>query len=166
LLEVGRDGGVVLDVPTGEVVAAGLSMPHSPRWHRDRLWLLQAGTGEFGTVDRDTGRLEPVCFLPGFARGLAFVGDFAVIGLSLPRESRTFTGLPLDDRLTAAGVGPRCGVAVVDLRTGDLAHFLAIEGVIEELYDVCVIPGVRNPALIGFRSDEIRRVLRIGDASG
>jgi uncharacterized protein (TIGR03032 family) len=89
-----------------------------------------------------------------------------VIGLSLPRESRTFTGLPLDDRLTAAGVGPRCGVAVVDLRTGDLAHFLAIEGVIEELYDVCVIPGVRNPALIGFRSDEIRRVIRVGEPDG
>ena len=28
-----RDGGVVVDVASGEIVVAGLSMPHSPRWH-------------------------------------------------------------------------------------------------------------------------------------
>src|SRR5206468_2530915 len=35
-----RDGGVLLRVPGGEVVAGGLAMPHSPRWYRGRLWLL------------------------------------------------------------------------------------------------------------------------------
>lgn len=39
------DGGIVIDVQSGEIVAAGLSMPHSPRLHRDRLWLLNSGTG-------------------------------------------------------------------------------------------------------------------------
>ncbi len=47
-----RDGGVVLDVETGDVVAPGLSMPHSPRLYRDTLWMLQAGTGEFGRIDQ------------------------------------------------------------------------------------------------------------------
>ena len=30
----------------------GLSMPHSPRLHDGRLWLLNSGTGELGRVDR------------------------------------------------------------------------------------------------------------------
>jgi len=85
-----RDGGVVVDVASGEIVARGLSMPHSPRLYRDRLWLVQSGTGEFGHVDLATGRFEPVCFLQGFARGVAFLGDHAVIGVSRPRENRTF----------------------------------------------------------------------------
>src|SRR5688572_22956696 len=76
-----RDGGVVIDVASGAIVAEGLSMPHSPRLHGGRLWLLNSGTGEFGWVDPASGRFEPVAFCPGYARGLAFVGGRAVIGL-------------------------------------------------------------------------------------
>ncbi|MFT7181883.1 MAG: hypothetical protein ACI87T_002258, partial [Planctomycetota bacterium] len=107
-------GGVVVDVASNEIVAQGLSMPHSPRWHDGALWLLQAGTGEFGRIDLATGKFEALCFVPGFARGLAFLGDHAIVGLSLPRENRTFTGLPLQERLDAAKIGPRCGLAVID----------------------------------------------------
>src|SRR5205085_2915823 len=32
-------GGCLIDVPSGEVISRGLSMPHSPRWHDGRLWL-------------------------------------------------------------------------------------------------------------------------------
>jgi uncharacterized protein (TIGR03032 family) len=155
-----RDGGLVLDVATGETVAAGLSMPHSPRLHRGRLWLVQSGTGEFGHLDLATGRFEPVCFLQGYARGLAFLGDHAVIGVSRPRENRTFDGLALDERLARAGVGPLCHLAVVNLATGDIEHRLVIEGVVEELYDVAALPGVVRPLAIGFRSDEIRFLVR------
>ena len=155
-----RDGGIVIDVASGETVAAGLSMPHSPRLHRGRLWLVQSGTGEFGHVDLATGRFEPVCFLQGYARGLAFLGDHAVIGVSRPRENRTFEGLALNERLAREGVGPLCHLAVVNLATGDIEHRLVIEGVVEELYDVAVLPGVIRPMAIGFRSDEIRFLVR------
>lgn len=158
-----RAGGLVMDVGTGETVVGGLSMPHSPRWHRDALYCLQAGTGELGRVDLAAGRFEPIAFLPGFARGLCFVGDHAVVGLSLPREGHTFAGLAVEDRLREAGVAARCAVVVVDLRSGDLVHWLAIEGVIEELYDVAAIAGVRHPAVIGFRSDEVRHVVTVGE---
>jgi uncharacterized protein (TIGR03032 family) len=76
------DGGLVMDVRSNEVVCEGLSMPHSPRWYRKKLWLLNSGTGEFGTVDLKSGRFEPLCFVPGFARGLAFHGRYALIGYS------------------------------------------------------------------------------------
>src|SRR5205085_9571131 len=34
-------GGVLLEVPSGRVLAGGLSMPHSPRWHGGALWVLE-----------------------------------------------------------------------------------------------------------------------------
>lgn len=153
------DGGVVIDVASGESVCSGLSMPHSPRWHGGKLYVLNSGQGEFGTIDLATGRFEPIAFLPGYARGLSFFGDFAVIGLSAPRNNRTFEGLALQARLDAQGMKPRCGLQVVDLRTGDVAHWLTIEGVVTELYDVAALAGRRTPSMIGFKSDEIRRVI-------
>ena len=92
-------------------------------------------------------------------RGLAFVGDFAVVGLSKPRHNKTFTGLPLDEALSAKDAEARCGLQVIDLRTGDIVHWLRIEGIIEELYDVGILPEVQRPMALGFKTDEIRRVL-------
>lgn len=34
-------GGIVMDVASGEVIARGLSMPHSPRWYAGRLWVCE-----------------------------------------------------------------------------------------------------------------------------
>lgn len=158
-----RDGGLVVDVATGEVVASGLSMPHSPRWHAGSLWLLDSGSGMFGRVDTAGGRFEPVAFCPGYARGLCLHGRYAVIGQSRPRDNSTFQGLELDRLLAEKGAEPRCGLIVVDLETGDTVHWLRIEGVVEELYDVGVLPGVRRPMALGFRTEEIRRTIRIGE---
>lgn len=154
-----HNGGIVVDVGSGEVVCGGLSMPHSPRLHGGQLYALNSGAGEFGRVDAAAGRFEPIAFLAGYLRGLAFLGHHAVIGLSEPRDNRTFAGLPLQGRLEREGVQPRCGLMVVDLRSGDVVHWLRIEGIVRELYDVAVIAGRLRPSLIGFKSDEIRRVV-------
>jgi uncharacterized protein (TIGR03032 family) len=150
-----RNGGCVIDVPSGEIVATGLSMPHSPRWYRDKLWLLNSGQGEFGWVEPATGKFEAVAFCPGYARGLTFVGQYAVIGLSRPREA-TFHGLALDDELTRRRAEARCGLIVVDLDSGDIVHWLRIEGTVHELYDVVTLPGVARPKALGFKTNEIR----------
>ena len=150
-----RDGGLLLDVASGETVLRGLSMPHSPRLHASRLWLLDSGNGFLGFADRARGVFEPVTFCPGYARGLAFAGDHAVVGLSKPREA-TFSGLPLSENLAARGAEARCGLIVVDLRTGDSVHWLRIEGIVEELYDVIVLPRVVRPTAFGFKTDEVR----------
>lgn len=158
-----RDGGCVVDVRTDRVVVAGLSMPHSPRWYRDRLWVLNSGTGYFGTADPGRGAFEPVAFAPGYLRGLAFRGDYAVMGLSRPRHDRTFAGLALDDGLRARGAEARCGAQVVDLRTGEAVHWVRFEGMVSELYDVAVLPGVVRPMALGFKTDEIERTLTVGE---
>lgn len=155
------NGGVVISVHTNEIVCSGLSMPHSPRWHNGKLWLLNSGTGDFGYVNPQTGQFEPVCFCPGYMRGLSFHGDFALIGISKPRHNKTFSGLALDANLKSRNAEARCGIQIVDLRTGDVVHWLRMEGVVEELYDVVVLPGVRRPMALGFKTDEIRRILSI-----
>ncbi len=162
-----RDGGVVLDVASGEAAATGLSMPHSPRLYDGRLWVLNSGRGELCTIDPKDGTVTPVAFCPGYARGLAFVGRHAVIGLSRPRRNQTFEGLELDGRLAAKDAAPRCGLVVVDIDTGRTVEWLRFEHTIDELYDVAVLPGVRQAEAIGFRGDDIRRTVRVsGQVSG
>ena len=167
-----QDGGVVMDIEANEVILTGLSMAHSPRFYRGKLWLLNSGTGEFGYLDLQAGQFEPVAFCPGYMRGLAFWGNYAVVGLSKPRD-RSFSGLALDERLAAKDTNPRCGLMVIDLTTGSIAHWLELEGVVTELYDVQVLPGVRRPMALGFKSDEISRLVTCpgfssfqGDLSG
>ena len=154
-------GGLLIDCETDAIVARGLNMPHSPRLHDGELWLHDSGSGYFGKLDTKAGRFEPIAFCPGYLRGLDFSGDFAIIGVSKPRENRTFSGLALDDNLAKNKAEARCGLYVVDLKTGDLVHWVRIEGVVRELYDVVVLPDRTNTAAVGFRSDEIRRVISI-----
>jgi uncharacterized protein (TIGR03032 family) len=78
-----------------------------------------------------------------------------VVGVSRPREA-TFRGLPLDENLARRKAVARTGLEVIDLATGDVAHWLRIEGIVEELYDVVVLPGVTRPKALGFKTDEIR----------
>jgi uncharacterized protein (TIGR03032 family) len=159
-------GGLLIDIETDEPVIEGLSMPHSPRLHDGKLWLLNSGSGELGFVDTAKGRFEAIAFCPGYARGLAFVDQCAVVGISLPRENRTFQGLALEEQLTARGAEPRCGLLIIDIANGDTIGWVRIEGVVRELFDVAVLPNIRNPALVGFKSDEIRRVISIDEGPG
>jgi uncharacterized protein (TIGR03032 family) len=158
-----RDGGVIVNVTTNQVVARQLSMPHSPRVYRGRLWVHNSGTGFFGSIDPATGRFVPLAFCPGYLRGLAFVGEHAVMGLSRPRHDRTFGGLALDEELARRGAEARCGLHVIDLRTGDCVQWLRLEGMVSELYDVAVLPGAVRPMALGFKTEEIQRLLTAGE---
>lgn len=157
-----RDGGgMVIDVRTNEIVCAGLSMPHSPRLYKDKLWLLEAGTGYFGYVDMETKKFVKLTFCPGFLRGLTFIDDYAIVGLSKNRENKTFEGLPLDNNLHEKGADPICGLQVININTGDVVEYLRLEGMVRELYDVMVMPEVKQPLLIGVQKDEIKRMISI-----
>lgn len=152
-------GGVVIDVESNDIIAEGFSMPHSPRWYRGQLWLLDSGNGYLGFVDLSSGRFQRVAFCPGYARGLALVGDYAIVGLSRPRaDEASFRGLPLDQELARRDATARCGIQVIDLRSGNVVHWIRIEGgTIHELYDVAVMEDSRRPKMLGFRTDEIER---------
>jgi uncharacterized protein (TIGR03032 family) len=139
------DGGVLIDVVDDRLVAEGLCMPHSPRWHRSRLYLLESGRGTLLQLDPAAGRPVAVAQLPGFARGLALVGDVAFVGLSRVREAACFGGLPI----TAEGAPPReCGIWALDLRDGRVLGFARFDGGVDEIFDVQWLAGTRWPELL------------------
>lgn len=137
--------GCVLDVPSGETVTTGLAMPHSPRWRRGELFVLNSGWGRLERVDLASGHREVVSLLPGYARGLAFHGDLAFVGLSRIRETATFGGTPL----APYHADLKCGVGVVDLRTGSTVGTLEFVTGVEEIFDVQVVPNSSSPTFGG-----------------
>jgi uncharacterized protein (TIGR03032 family) len=146
-------GGVMVEVESKQIVLAGLSMPHSPRWHKGQLWVLNSGTGELWVVDPKAGRHLVICALPGYLRGLSFVGPYALIGMCQIREKHIFGGLPVQqqhERLL-------CGVAVVDLRSGRVEGTLEFTGGVQELFEVSFLPGLRRPMLLNTDSDATRQ---------
>jgi uncharacterized protein (TIGR03032 family) len=141
-----KSGGILIDIDSNEIVARNLSMPHSPRWHAGRLWLLESGTGSFGTVDMDTGKYESVVHLDGFTRGLEMVGNLAFIGLSQVRETAIFSGIQITERLQETE--RTCGVWVVDIERGQVVAFLKFEEAVQEIFAVVLLAGARFPDLI------------------
>lgn len=158
------EGGVVVEISANEVVARGFSMPHSPRWHQGKLWLLDSGTGYLGYLDGE--RFERVVFLPGYARGLSFAGRYAIVGLSRPRHDPSFTGLPLQDELDRRKAKPKCGVFIVNLDSGDIEEWVELDEPLHELYDVAVLPGVVRPKMLGFKNDAIRYTVTSEGSAG
>lgn len=145
-----RDGGCLWDVQQNRPIVTGLSMPHSPRFHEGRIWILESGWGAFGTVDQRKGTVDHVSRLPGFTRGLCFAGPYAFVGLSKIRESNVFGGIPI-----AESKQPReCGIWAIDIRTGQTVAFVQFSGVVQEIFAVEVLPDLRFPEIIN-ESEEV-----------
>lgn len=153
--------GLVMDVGSGEVVTNGLAMPHSPRWHGDRLLVLNSGWGTLEAVDLESGERTQIDAMPGFTRGLACHGNLAFVGLSRIRETAVFGGVPIAERHEEL----KCGIGVVDLDRGTTVATLEFESGIEEIFDVQVVPETRCVALSGGdRGEEIWVVPPGGEA--
>lgn len=144
-------GGCLIDIEANAVMVRGLSMPHSPRWHDGKLWLLESGTGRLVIVDSASGRRETVAEVPGFARGLALCGPYALIGLSKIRPTSAMDGVPLAERREQL----KCGVAAVELHSGRIDAFLEFQSAVEEIFDVQLLPGARFPEVMGFHKDDL-----------
>src|SRR5262245_40697745 len=145
-------GGCLIEVSSGEVISRSLSMPHSPRWHDGRLWLLESGTGQLVLFDPVSGHREMVAELPGFARGLAVHGQYAFVGLSKIRPTSAMDGVPLAERRSEL----KCGVAAVDLVSGRVCATLEFQTAVEEIFDIQLLSGLRFPEVMGFQNDTIQ----------
>lgn len=135
--------GVIVDITTNRVITDGLSMPHSPRWHNSKLYFLESGKGSLATVDLQSGQVTTIATLPGFTRGLAFIGDYALVGLSQVRDS-AFKDLPV----TETKQERNCGIWVVDTRSGKTVGTLKFDGIVQELFEVTVVENSRWPVFI------------------
>jgi len=146
-----RDGGILIDVETNEVLLRGISMPHSPRWHDGKLCLLESGEGSLAVVDLEAGTTSTVTKLPGYTRGLDFVGPLAFIGLSQVRESATFSGVPLVERLDER----TCGIWVVNIRTGKTVASLRFEEGVQEIFSVQVLRDITCPEIMAWDDERL-----------
>jgi uncharacterized protein (TIGR03032 family) len=154
-----RNGGILMDVPSNQIIARGLSMPHSPRWYDGRLWLLESGAGTIGTVDPASGQYRPIAELPGYTRGLSFHGPLAFVGLSQVRESAVFSGIPLVERLQDR----TCGVWVVNIHTGETVAFVKFEDAVQEIFAVEVLPNMQYPDVITDNKELLARSFVLPD---
>lgn len=143
------DGGVLMEVPSGRVVATGLCMPHSPRLIGEDLYILEAGTGTLLRIDRTSGARTPIVSLPGFARGVTVHGGYMFVGLSLMRGSQPFEGLPVEH----AGRELICGVVAIELSSGQVVGTLRYTGGCSEIHDIQVAAGVRRLGISGLDTD-------------
>jgi uncharacterized protein (TIGR03032 family) len=142
--ELKGTSGVIVDLDSDQVIVEGLSMPHSPRWHQDTLWVLESGKGSLSKVDLASGKTHSIATLPGFTRGLSFIGPYALVGLSQVRES-VFKDLPVTNNSEERNAG----VWIVDTRTGEIAGVLKFDGIVSEIFDVAVIPNSKKATVIG-----------------
>jgi uncharacterized protein (TIGR03032 family) len=102
--------GVIFSGATREPAVDGLTRPHSARLNQGTVWVDNSGYGEVGFARE--GRFEPVAKLPGWTRGLCFLGDLAFVGTSrvIPRFRAYAPGLDVDASV--------CGIHALDVRTG------------------------------------------------
>jgi len=151
-------GGMIMDIEDNRMIAEGLSMPHSPRWYRDKLWVLESGAGQLITLDEKTGEKNVIAEVPGFCRGIDFIERYALIGLSEVRETAVFAGLPLTEREQDR----KCGVWIVDIETGETVGFLVFSGGVQEIFSVQLVPW-KYPALLDLNDPLLHNSYSIPD---
>jgi uncharacterized protein (TIGR03032 family) len=140
---VKHSGGCLIEVPSSRIVARGLSLPHSPRVDGNQVYILHSGRGTLDSIDPQSGRIVSVTTLPGVARGLAIHDHYAFIGLSKARP--TLEGVPIVESRGEL----RCGMWIVDLKSGEIAARLEFCTGVEEVFDAQVLPGIQFPYISG-----------------
>jgi uncharacterized protein (TIGR03032 family) len=143
-----RDGmaenGILMEVPSGRIVASGLSMPHSPRVIDGQLYVLEGGRGYLLQVDPVSGAKRVVAKLPGFTHGLAAYGGVLFVGLSKLRDKRGPQGLPIESESEALVAG----VAAIEIKTGNVLGILEFITGVEEIFDLQVLPNIRRGEIL------------------
>ncbi len=150
-----ESSGLVYDIIDNSIVCDNLSMPHSPRWYNNQLWILESGTGYFGRITDNVFKKE--VFIQGFLRGLSFIGKYALIGSSLDRHEKVFQDIQLGKNLKDKQISAKCGVFIVNLDTMDVVHNLIIDNPIKEIYDVVALKGITRPVLESINDRQLNR---------
>jgi len=149
------NGGIVIDVENNEIIQRGLSMPHSPRWYNDTLWLLNSGKGQLLKMDVGTGKVKVVCEMQGYLRGLSFVDKYALVGLCKIRETNVFGGMPVQDKYERL----ICGIAIVDTETGDTIGMLEFTEGCTEIFDLRFLSGIQRPNILNLEKEQARQAV-------
>jgi uncharacterized protein (TIGR03032 family) len=153
-------GGIVMDISTGEVLAQGLAMPHSPRIYDDKLFVILSAGEEIVCIDPNTGKYDVVAHVPGFMRGMAKLGDYLFVGKSkIRKNSTTFKHLKIAEKTANAGV------EVIHIPSGVIVAKLTFLASVDEIYDIQLLPGIRRPNMLNTYTDKHRQALHLSDST-
>ncbi|PWI33304.1 TIGR03032 family protein [Vibrio albus] len=142
--KTGKFNGTLMDVQSNTILVDGLSMPHSPRWYRDRVYFCNSGQGELCSYEPQSNKTEVLAELPGFTRGMDFYGPIVFVGLSKVRESNVKRPAPLTEKYPET----MAGVRVINLEDNSEIGFIQFTGDVAQIYDVALIPNTSFPELI------------------
>ncbi len=136
-------GGVLMKVPSGEIILDNLAMPHSPRIINNKLYLLLSAKGEIIKCNIEKKNYETVFKCPGFIRGMAVYDKYIFVGLSKIRNtSKTFNKLPVKEMSDYAGI------IVIDLEKKQEIGKIKYQTTVEEIFDVQILPNVVSPGML------------------
>jgi hypothetical protein len=81
-----------------------------------------------------------------------------LVTVSKPRYGK-FDEMPIADELTKRDLDPICAVMVIDLKKGEIVEWLRLEGDVQELFTVEVMPGVKCPMVVGPSTEEFSETI-------
>ena len=155
------NGGVIIDIKTNDIVQRDLAMPHSPRFYRDDLYVLNSGAGELLKINARDGSREVVCQLQGYLRGLSFVDNYAIVGLCKIRESNIFGGMPVQEKFDKL----LCGIAIINIKTGNQEGLFEFTSGCEEIFDTRFLSGAQRPNIFNVEKPEALEAVNAPDFS-
>ena len=142
--------GTLMDVETNTILLEGLAMPHSPRWHNDKVYYCNSGHGQICSYQPETKANEILAEVPGFTRGMDFYGPIMFTGLSKVREGDVTKPAPLAEKYDET----HSGIWLFSLdekneqgQMKEIGH-IKFTGNVDQIYDVAVIPNTSFPELI------------------
>ena len=144
--------GTIIDINTDEILLDGLIMPHSPRYHNDKIYFCESGKGLVCSLDPQTKVVETIAKLEGFTRGMSFYGPLLFVGLSKVRVSDIRRRIPLTEELDET----KSGIWIVNLEDNSVIGNIDFKGDVDQIYDVGVIEDVTYPELIEFNNELVR----------
>ncbi len=136
--------GTLMDVEENKILVDGLAMPHSPRWHNDKVYFCNSGHGLVCTYEIDTKEIKTVAEIPGFTRGIDFYGSIMFVGLSKVRDSDVTKPAPLAQKYDETF----SGIWLINLEDGSEIGHIKFTGNVDQIYDIAVIPDCNFPEIL------------------
>jgi len=136
--------GTLMDVESNSILVDGLTMPHSPRWHQNKVYFCNSGYGLICTYDPLTKKHVTLAEAPGFTRGIDFYGSLMFVGLSKVRVGDVKTPPPLAEKYDET----YSGIWLYNLENNSEIGHIKFTGNVDQIYDVAVIPNCSFPELI------------------
>jgi uncharacterized protein (TIGR03032 family) len=139
-----ENSGEVIDIFDDTVICKGLTLPTSPTFYRNKIWLLNAGTSELGYIDEKIGKFSPVYKCPGYPTSVAFFENYALIGLST-----SISGVKPPDKDFKDEIQPS-GLILYDLDRACIVHWIRLGFESSEIGSIAILPDTPMPISIPF----------------